>query len=195
MSEGGRDDGPTGDGSRDEPFADLKRRLQARSEADDGTAERGEHADPDRGGVTDTDDIHGGGGARGTSGPDEGDRGADDLFEEMDVADVDADRVWESVLDDEDGASIDPSAGETGETDDAVDADEGQIVRKRDHCESCEFFTAPPEVACTDEDGEIVEVVDSERFRVRNCPVVAGRIDTDGAVLDGSDDGIVDGFE
>jgi hypothetical protein len=201
MSEGGRDDGPTGDGSRDEPFGELKRRLQARSEADDGTAERVEHADAAREGIADADGTHEGGGSRDTSDADGGGSGADELFEEMDVTDVDADRVWESVVDDEDGASIDPSAGgtdgtvDTGDTVDAVDADEGHVVRKRDHCESCEFFTAPPEVACTDEDGEIVEVVDSERFRVRNCPVVAGRIDTDGTILDGSDGGVVDGFE
>ncbi|WP_318568458.1 hypothetical protein [Salinigranum marinum] len=213
MSEGGSDDGPTGDGGRDEPFGDLKRRLQARSESGDGATDRVEHAgvadrdgitDTDRGGVTDADDTREGSGARGADAGVGG--GADELFEEMDVTDVDADRVWESVLDDADdgdGASIDPAAVGadkrvgTDDTADAADADEGHVVRKRDHCESCEFFTAPPEVACTDEDGEIVEVVDSERFRVRNCPVVAGRIDTDGTALDASDGNgsVVDGFE
>jgi hypothetical protein len=212
MSEGGPDDGSAGGGSRDEPFGDLKRRLRARSEAGDDTSDRVERAevadregitDADHEGVADADGTREGGGTRGTDGDAGG--GADELFEEMDVTDVDAERVWESVLDDEagdgDGASIGPSAGgpdetgDTADTADAADADEGHVVRKRDHCESCECFTAPPEVACTDEDGEIVEVVDSERFRVRNCPVVAGRIDTDGTVLDGSDVSVVDGFE
>jgi len=208
MSEGGSGDGPASGGGRDEPFGELKRRLRARSEAGDDTSERVEHAEvADREGVTDADDTRTpeGGGPRATG---EVGGGADELFEEMDVTDVDAERVWASVLDDEagdgDGVSIDHSAGgpgetsetvDTGHTDDTADADEGHVVRKRDHCESCKFFTAPPEVACTDEDGEIVEVVDSERFRVRNCPVVAGRIDTDGTVLDGSDVSVVDGFE
>jgi hypothetical protein len=185
MSEGEPDGGPTGDGGRDEPFGDLKRRLRARSEPDD---------------------VHEDGGVERTEG-DVG-AGADELFEEMDVTDVDAERVWESVLDDEvgdaDGPPVDPSAGgpdetvgtgDTADAADAADADEEHVVRKRNHCESCECFTAPPEVACTDDDGEIVEVVDSERFRVRNCPVVAGRIDTDGTILDGSDGSVVDGFE
>jgi hypothetical protein len=110
---------------------------------------------------------------------------AGELFEERAIADVDADRVWESILDDE--SSTDEPGGPCPGTDagpERTDARErSHTVPKREYCQSCVFFSEPPAVACTHDAGTIVEVVDSERFVVRGCPVVAGRVDTDGTVL------------
>ncbi|WP_380678150.1 hypothetical protein [Salinigranum sp. GCM10025319] len=196
---------PGGDPLGDEPLGDLARRVRERRErgadagGDGGTSDRpedggidSEHGDQgdtfaDRAGVEDLRSVG--------SDPDD----AEALFEEMNVAEVDPDRVWESVLDEADDASLRDVSGSGAtdevdpgseleeapdDTDDVDDgADESHLVRKRAYCESCQYFTAPPEVACTYDGGEIVEVVDSDRFRVRNCPVVAGRIDTDGVAL------------
>ncbi|WP_136589406.1 hypothetical protein [Salinigranum halophilum] len=144
------------EGDPDEPLGDLARRVRERRDARrrrDGSA-------------------------------DEGDEG-DELFEEMDVSDVDTDAVWESVLTDEGdderadalGADIDPT--------EAVESTVGDdhIVPKGDYCESCHFFSAPPAVACSYDGAAVVEVVDREQFRVRNCPVVEGIVDTDGTAV------------
>jgi hypothetical protein len=118
---------------------------------------------------------------------------SEELFEEMDVAEVDADAVWESVVADEGGSDLDASVSDTpGGTqfyaDVEPDEGDGSVVPKDDYCESCAFFTAPPEVACEYDGSSIVEVVDTERFRVRGCPVVTGDVDTDGVALGGADD-------
>jgi len=88
-----------------------------------------------------------------------------DPFEEVDVGTAGEDASWEELLPTEptDGTGIDPTT--VGET----------VVPKRRYCQGCEHFTAPPAVACTHTHGEIVEVVDVDHFRVRNCPVVAHR--------------------
>lgn len=95
-----------------------------------------------------------------------------DLFEEVDVGDIDGEAVWEAVV--EEGQPPEalleepegPSAAEpTGQPDE-------HVIDKREYCQRCEFFSEPPEVACTNEGTEIVELVDNDCFRVRNCPKV-----------------------
>ena len=92
--------------------------------------------------------------------------GAADPFEEVDVDTAD-EVVWEDLVsppgptDSTDG--VDPTT--VGET----------VVPKRGYCQGCEYLATPPDVACTHPDGEILEAVDIEHFRVRNCPVVAHR--------------------
>jgi len=49
-----------------------------------------------------------------------------------------------------------------------------RIVPKRDYCQRCQFFSAPPEMRCTYEGSEIVEMEDTDSFRVADCPVVRG---------------------
>ncbi|WP_049983442.1 hypothetical protein [Halorubrum sp. BV1] len=105
-------------------------------------------------------------------------RDLDDAFEQMEVGDLDDEDVWESL--DEDGdaigaptSEVDPvaAAPSRGDAPDAGHAD--RTVDKRTYCQQCPHFTAPPEAACTHEGTEIVEVVDVDEFRVRNCPVVS----------------------
>lgn len=94
----------------------------------------------------------------------------DDLFEEAfsDVSvDVDdEDEVWDRL--DADAEIRDVSG-------DAATAVDERIVDKQAFCHRCEHFDEPPSMACTHEGTTIVELVDAEHVRVRDCPVVAER--------------------
>lgn len=83
-----------------------------------------------------------------------------DAFEAVDVDAVDEDAVWAQV---------------TGEPREVDPGDEEAVVPKRRYCERCEFFSEPPAVACENDGTEIVELVDTDHFRVVGCPVVARR--------------------
>lgn len=100
------------------------------------------------------------------------DAGADDPFEQVEVPEVDEEAVW-SALDDggDDGAALDELTDALDTGDEPVEA----VVKKNQFCERCEHFSEPPEVACGHEGTEIRELVDVERFRVVDCPVVASR--------------------
>lgn len=57
-------------------------------------------------------------------------------------------------------------------------------VSKHRYCERCEYFSDPPDVACSQEGTDIIEFVDSETVRLADCPIVAERealadLDTD----------------
>ncbi|WP_256402316.1 hypothetical protein [Halorubrum salinum] len=116
-------------------------------------------------------------------GPASGDAGdiddLDDAFEQMEVGDLGDGDVWESLDGDADGvggpaAEFGPSETDAPGRGDAPDAGRAdRTVDKRAYCQQCPHFTAPPEAACTHEGTEIVEVVDVDEFRVRNCPVVS----------------------
>lgn len=113
----------------------------------------------------------------------------DDLFEHVDVDDVDDDDLWE-VFDETDGpalgsATVEEVAGAAAEH----DARPEHVVNKREYCQQCPFFSAPPAVECGHDGTNIVAVVDAERFRVRGCPMVTetGRPNF-GAVTDDADE-------
>lgn len=93
-----------------------------------------------------------------------GDPFDDDIFEEMDVGEMDPDEVWESIADAE-------ARGSVSEEAERIYAD----VSKHRFCEQCEFFSDPPDVACSHEGTEILEFLDNETVRVVDCPVVAER--------------------
>jgi rubredoxin len=48
-------------------------------------------------------------------------------------------------------------------------------VSKHSYCESCEYFSEPPEIECGHEGTDIVEFLDSETVRVADCPIVTER--------------------
>ena len=48
-------------------------------------------------------------------------------------------------------------------------------VNKHSFCEGCEYFTGPPEIACTHEGTEILQFLDMETVRVADCPIVEER--------------------
>lgn len=89
----------------------------------------------------------------------------DAFFEEESFEEVESDELWDALE-----AEPDPAGGvEAGESPNE------HIVRKRQYCESCEYFSEPPEVHCTHAGTTIVEYVDLDHVRVRNCPIVARR--------------------
>lgn len=98
-------------------------------------------------------------------GSDTGDatRPTDEAFVEMPVDDLDEDAIFEKLADSE------------REEDRRV-----AVVPKRSYCERCEFFSTPPEVRCTNAGTEIRELVDTDHFRVVDCPVVERRREVDG---------------
>jgi len=116
--------------------------------------------------------------------PDDEDRDPfeDDLFSEEAVGEMDEDAVWEQLERREDGAA------EVGSEAGGAPGGRETIVEKRSYCERCEYLSEPPEVACTHPGTEIVELVDTGRFRVRNCPVVARRESPDVERIAGGDE-------
>lgn len=122
---------------------------------------------------------------------------AESLFTEMEVSELDEDEVWSQVAEREaaNGPAETEPESTTGVGSEAVSevadaaTDEERVVEKRAYCEQCEYFSKPPDVACTYPNSEIVELVDTERFRVRNCPIVARRENSDiTAIAGGGDD-------
>lgn len=89
-----------------------------------------------------------------------------DAFEEVDVADVDVEDLWERLEHDHVGEAVD-DVERTSERD-------VQVVDKREYCMRCQYFSAPPEVQCGHERGEILEVVDTASFEVADCPILNG---------------------
>lgn len=106
-------------------------------------------------------------GAEGLSGDEAAAVDLEDLFQAASFEEVESDDLWDALDDEETfGAGIEAGEG----------PDE-HIVPKRQYCENCpkEAFSAPPDVRCTNPGTAIVEYVDIDHVRVRNCPVVAER--------------------
>ena len=101
-----------------------------------------------------------------------GDAAVGDPFDEVDVETVDESSVWDALGAHEDAVTDSTVDGDTPDVE--TEADE-QIVPKRSYCEKCEYFSTPPETACTHPGTEIRELVDMFHFRVASCPVVARR--------------------
>ena len=108
----------------------------------------------------------------------------DDPFEQMSVGEIDEEALWSSLESGEttgvgDAAGTgtdsiggtDPVAGVESVTDAGSEIRE-HVVPKKTYCQSCPYLDDPPALACTHEGTDIIEVVDSERFRVRDCPMV-----------------------
>lgn len=83
----------------------------------------------------------------------------DDLFEREEVGGIDSDALWEQIERDEFDAE--------GLADREV-----RDISKRSYCHQCEYFTEPPEMGCTHEGTDILELSSLDTFRVADCPVV-----------------------
>ncbi|MEF8785228.1 MAG: hypothetical protein V5A45_04790 [Haloarculaceae archaeon] len=94
----------------------------------------------------------------------EGDPFADDVFEQMDVGELDPDEVWASISEAE-------KEGSVSQRKERIYAE----VSKHSYCEQCEFFSDPPDVHCSHDGTEILEFLDQTTVRVVDCPVVAER--------------------
>ena len=109
---------------------------------------------------------------------DDADAGAENPFADVEPAD---ENVWAELSTGggptaEDGDLFERLAEEGTDTAPRIERDgEDAVVPKDRYCKGCRFLSDPPDTRCLNPDTEIVEVVDSEHFRVRNCPVVAER--------------------
>lgn len=83
----------------------------------------------------------------------------DELFQQKDIPEVDTDVVWEQL---EQSEPIEQFEEEP----------EVRVVDKKTYCETCEYFSAPPEMHCTHDGTEIRKLVDFEHVEVVNCPIV-----------------------
>ncbi|MFC6717778.1 hypothetical protein ACFQGT_09070 [Natrialbaceae archaeon GCM10025810] len=84
-----------------------------------------------------------------------------EFLERESVADLDTEALWERVEGERDPAPVD------SETEREV-----REIEKASYCHRCEHFARPPEVACTYDGSEILEMASLDTFRVINCPVV-----------------------
>lgn len=108
--------------------------------------------------------------------------GLDDAFENVSVESVDTDAVWEQLsredADPTADVSVDePTIGTDAGNGSGLDRDtlgdrDVRVVEKRSFCQRCRYFSDPPDVACSHEGAEILELVDAEHFRVVDCPMV-----------------------
>lgn len=196
-SDGGDEPDATtdGDGAGDSkgsagesPLSDLARRAGRRDDHDDNRPED----DRDAAGAEDSGlDFDGEFSDGPPPDPDE------DPFDRMSVEEIDEETLWSSLGSDDTASvgvggdvdvtpadstgtlgDVDPGP-EAGSVDDAGAKPQMHVVPKTKYCQSCPHFEDPPRLACTHEGTEIVEVVDSDRFRVRNCPMVDRGVEPD----------------
>lgn len=102
-------------------------------------------------------------------------REREELFEEVDVGEIDTEAVWDAVV--EEGMPPEEALGELRESAPAEPAESAEganehVVDKREYCQRCEYFSEPPDVACGHEGTDILELTDNDCFRVRACPKV-----------------------
>ena len=91
--------------------------------------------------------------------------------------DVDFDQFFDEMSPKEGAGEIDEGWvwDELEETGERETSGEEHIVSARAFCAQCEHAAEPPDVRCTYEGSEIVEFVDRDNVRLRNCPIVAER--------------------
>ena len=90
----------------------------------------------------------------------------DDTFTEIDVESVDVDDLWADLMAEDSGELVVAAPREESEDDRDV-----RTIPKTT-CHGCPYFAEPPAVHCTHERTDILSMVDTERFRVADCPMV-----------------------
>lgn len=158
------------DEERDEPLGDLAADVRSRTGGDSATGDSaGDPADaddrPPREGpladvASEVDDRRR---RRRTS-------DAPDPFESVEVGEVDGEQLWERLAEGEDRVAISAPPEET-DGDDGLDGRDVRTIPKTT-CHGCPHFGEPPKLACTHDGTDILEMPDSEHFRVADCPMV-----------------------
>ncbi|MFP4217315.1 MAG: hypothetical protein ACLFR6_00480 [Salinarchaeum sp.] len=133
------------------PFEELREEIDARMSTDNSDTP----AEPDANDRPPLDEL-----ADSVAARDSPEAAYDDLFEEAETADIDAETVWKQLEANEPLADASEVGGEQ------------RIVPKADYCDSCPYLSDPPEMTCTHEGTEILELVDLDRVAVQNCPIV-----------------------
>jgi len=108
----------------------------------------------------------------------------EELFEEVDVGEIDGEAIWDAVV--EEGMPPEEALGELRDSEPAEPAERPNehVINKREYCQRCEYFSEPPDVACGHEGTEILEMTDSDCFRVRGCPKVQASEEELSSVID-----------
>lgn len=121
---------------------------------------------------------------------DEIDADVEDLFTEVEIGEVDDEAVWAELTGEAEASTTTGADGVPADGADLPtgDDDEGTVVPKASYCQKCEYFSDPPAVECGNDGTEILELVDVDHFRVRNCPVVARRSSATRGIADEDDD-------
>lgn len=89
-----------------------------------------------------------------------------DAFDEVDVDAVEDDELWDQLEAERIEATVDEPTSDAER--------DVRVLRKRDYCMRCQYYSAPPEVRCGHDRGEIMELVDTDRFKVVDCPIIRG---------------------
>lgn len=180
MTEDGSDEGT----DEEDPFAEV--------EAEDAASEADPFADTDEDPFADIEGVEQGDdpfGDLGAGSDPSTDSGPSDntLFTDEGDTELDEEAVWERLegggeerAEPETTPELD-AGGEPDRTPQSGAEGEGRetVVKKRSYCEQCEHFSEPPAVACTYPGAEIVELVTTSQFRVRDCPIVDRRRSND----------------
>lgn len=95
----------------------------------------------------------------------------EELFEAVDVGTVDEESLWDELSETADEPVF------TADAEAVQDAD--VTVVEKSLCHRCPHFGDPPKLHCTHEGTNIDAEVDTEHFRVVNCPIVAKQADVD----------------
>lgn len=98
-----------------------------------------------------------------------------DPFTEMDVDALPEEEAWDDADGVAGGSGVVPEIQEPAPEVGVRTREKEAIVAKRCYCESCEYFSEPPDVSCTHAGTEIRQLVDVDHFKVHACPVVAKR--------------------
>lgn len=166
--------------NRDEPLGDLAADVRSRSGGDSasGNPAGGEDRPPREGPLADV-----------ASEVDERRRrttGTDDPFESVEVGEIDGGKLWERLAEGNDRTVVTVPSEETDGEEDSDSRDVRTIPKAT--CHGCPYFGEPPELACTHEGTDILEMPDAEHFRVADCPMVVEE-EKLGALSTESDDG------
>ncbi len=95
----------------------------------------------------------------------------DDVFEEVNVGDVDTDDLWADLLNEDSGELVVSAPREAGRDDRDV-----RTIPKTT-CQGCPHVGDPPNLRCTHEGTDILSMPDVDHFRVADCPMVADEDD------------------
>lgn len=95
----------------------------------------------------------------------------DDAFTEERVGDIDVDALWDDLLAEDSGELVVAAPREGSEDDRDV-----RLIPKST-CHGCPHVGDPPALRCTHDGTDIVAMVDTERFRVADCPMVVDEVD------------------
>lgn len=172
----GNDPDPADDGApADVPMADVAREIRDRRDDEDRSDDPFERVEPDE---VDRERIWAKLAADAADDRDAGGSGPRDLAggpaSSAGAAQGDTGCGQRRTGGDRSGGASDPTAGADDGGEGGDGGEDERVIDKREYCQRCRHFADPPDAVCTRGGTEIVEVVDSGRFRVRNCPVVAG---------------------